>query len=532
MKPFHALSTVLLAGLLAACGGAPAPTAYVAEPLVAGGSPFHGVHGLRFDPDDTLYASSVIGQTIFRVDTATGAAEPFVGPREGMADDLAIRPDGTFVWNAIEDGITYMRSPDGTITHLLEGQKGVNAVSFSPDYSRLFVSLVFYGDALYELDPTGAEPPRLVAEDLGGLNGFEMAEDGYIYGPLAFRNQVARVDPDSGAVEPIAEVADLLALKLAGDGTAYVLGEGALLRVDLDTGDTTVITDLPYGSDNLDVRSDGHVFVSLSEVNAIIDVDPATGEFTYVVPPAPFTSATGLAVVPGNDGDQILIGDLFGGVKMVDARTGAITATPIDIFQPAHVSVQGDHLVVVSSVFGAVQLIDRNTFEVLGEWGGFDSPGDAIETPDGDIIVAETGTGQLLQITGPGEDDRRMIGGVLEGPTGIAWAGNGVVYVTETTGGRVLRVELDSGATSVESSQLAQPEGIAVDADGVMLVVEVGARQLRRVEPEGGSETVVASDLPVGFANGPSLYRGVAVGAGAIYLNSDTDNTIYRLTPR
>ena len=35
---------------------------------------------------------------------------------------------------------------------------GVNAVSFSPEGKRLFIILVFYGDALYELDRSGAAP--------------------------------------------------------------------------------------------------------------------------------------------------------------------------------------------------------------------------------------------------------------------------------------------------------------------------------------------------------------------------------------
>lgn len=526
---------IALIGLLPSCGGPSPPTAYVAEALVAGGSPFHGVHGLRFDDNDTLHAVSVIGQSVFRVDTVTGAVETVVGPREGMADDLAIHPNGTLVWTAIEDGIVYRRTPDGTIAPLMEDRKGVNAVSFSPDNERLFVTLVFYGDALYELDVTGEARPRLVAEDLGGLNAFEIAEDGFIYGPLVFAGQVVRVDPDSGAVTTITdEVEDAGALKLAGDGTAFVLDNGAeaLLRVNLTTGDIGMVAELPFGADNLDVRSDGRVFVSLSEVNAIVEVDPRTGDLQYVVDPAPFTSATGLAAVSGNVGDVLYLGDLFGGVKTVDVQTGAIERTPIDIFQPAHVSVRADRLVVVSEVFGVVQLVDRTTFEVLGEWDGFDRPGDAVEAVNGDLIVAETGTGRLLRITGPAESDRRVIVDELAGPTGIAWASEDVVYVTEAEGGRVVRVELASGATSVESTGLEQPEGIAVTDDGAMLVVEVAARRLMRIEPMGGAETVVVTNLPIGFADGPSLFRGVAVGASAVYINSDVENTIYRLTPQ
>ncbi|MGH8241524.1 MAG: hypothetical protein ACREXP_31520, partial [Steroidobacteraceae bacterium] len=33
-------------------------------------SDFHGVHGLAFDAQDVLYAGSVVGHSIYRVDTA------------------------------------------------------------------------------------------------------------------------------------------------------------------------------------------------------------------------------------------------------------------------------------------------------------------------------------------------------------------------------------------------------------------------------------------------------------------------------
>jgi hypothetical protein len=43
---------------------------------------------------------------------------------------------------------------------------------------------------------------------------------------------------------------------------------------------------------------------------------------------------------------------------------------------------------------------------------------------------------------------------------------------------------------------------------------------------------VIAGDLPVGLSNGPSLYRGVAASASAIYFSSDVDNAVYKLTPQ
>ena len=521
-----------------ACGrtAAPPPPTYTVTRLAGGASTFHGVHGLRVGWDGTLYAASVIGQSIYAVNPATGAATTFVGPPHGMADDIAIAPDdGTFVWTAIEDGIVHARAPDGTLRRLMEGQKGVNAVSFSRDGARLFVSLVFYGDALYELDRTGVAPPRRILENLGGLNGFEVGADGMIYGPLVFKNQVVRIDPDSGELTVIADgFSSPGAVKLDFKGSAYVLESATrrVLRVDLRTGQKTPVATLSHGVDNLAFDATRtRLFVSLSEVNGIAEVNVATGAVREVVKPAALTSPTGLAVMTVNGVDTIYLGDLFGGVKVIDGRTAAISATPVEIFQPAHVSATDRHLIVVSQVFGAIQRIDRASFAKLAEWTGLKSPGDALEAPNGDIFVAETGSGSILRITGPGPADRRAVVTGLGGPVGLAWAGPSTMYVTETTAGQVTRIDLASGSKTVLAEGLARPEGIAVTADGDLLVVEVGAKRVIRISPPGGDRTIVAANLPIGLSYGPSLYRGIAVTPSAVYINSDVENAIYKLTP-
>ncbi len=514
----------------------PPPPTYNVTRLAGGGSAFHGVHGLRVGWDGTLYAASVIGQSIFAVNPGTGAVTTFVGPPNGMADDIAIAPDdGTFVWTAIEDGIVHARAPDGTLRRLMEGQKGVNAVSFSRDGARLFVSLVFYGDALYELDRTGVAPPRRILENLGGLNGFEVGADGLIYGPLVFKNQLVRIDPDSGALAVIADgFSSPGAVKLDFKGSAYVLESATrrVLRVDLKTGQKTPVATLPYGVDNLAFDATRtRLFVSLSEVNGIAEINVATGAVRDVVKPAALTSPTGLAVMTVNGADTLYLGDLFGGVKTIAAQSGAIQTTPIEIFQPAHVSATERHLIVVSQVFGAIQRIDRATFAKLDEWAGLKSPGDALEAPNGDVFVAETGSGSILRISGPGAADRRAVVTGLGGPLGLAWAGPNTVYVTETTAGQVTRIDLASGSKTVLAEGLARPEGLAVTADGDLLIVEVGAKRVVRISPPGGDRTIVAANLPIGLSYGPSLYRGIAVSPLAIYINSDIENAIYKLTP-
>jgi sugar lactone lactonase YvrE len=271
------------------------------------------------------------------------------------------------------------------------------------------------------------------------------------------------------------------------------------------------------------------VFVSMAAPNAIAEANIDAATVRYVVPPALLNSPTGLAVATEDGADTLYVGDLFGGVRRVNGDNGALIDTPeIGLFQPAHVSIAGDHLIAVSQVFGTVQRLDRRTLAVLATWEGFSSPGDAVEEPDGDVVVADTGTGRVLRVSGPEPMDRSVVATGLDAPTGLARAADGTIYVTETGGGRVLRIA-PGRATAAIATGLAQPEGIAVDAGGSIFVMEVGARRLMRIDPTGAA--VIATDLPVGLSNGPSLYRGVAAGAGGIYFSSDIDNAIYKVTP-
>jgi len=526
-------ATTALAVLSAACSRPPEAVTWELQPVVNGGSKFHGVHGLRFDKDNNLFAVSVIGQSRFKVDTKTGALERVQGPPEGMADDLAFGPDGTVVWTAIEDGILYAQSPGGPVRKLWEGQRGLNAVSFSRDGKRLFVTLVFYGDALYEIDLTGVKPPRLVVDKPGGLNAFELGDDGMIYGPLVFGHRIVKIDPDTGKMTTVSdELEDPGALKLDFKGSAYALNNDTELRkIDLKTGKSEVFATLPAGADNLALDAAGNIFVSLSATNAIVEVDAATAAIRYVVEPAALTSASGLAVLTQEGKDTVYLGDLWGGIKQIDGETGAMEKHETTVFQPAHVSATADHLVVVGQVFGVMQLIDRKTFATQASWNKLQSPGDALAGPAGTVIVAETGSGSLLRV-GPGEADRQVIAENLAAPVGLAWAGTDAVYVTESQGGRVVRVALADGKVTPVAEGLAQPEGIAVDADGSLVVVEVAAKQIRRINAQDGEGTVLAANLPIGLSNGPSLYRSVAVSPSAIYFNSDVDNSVYKLVAK
>jgi sugar lactone lactonase YvrE len=137
-----------------------------------------------------------------------------------------------------------------------------------------------------------------------------------------------------------------------------------------------------------------------------------------------------------------------------------------------------------------------------------------------------------VRITGPAATNRKIIANGLKGPLGLAWAGADAVYVSESGGGQVSRVDLKTGARSVAVSKLEQPEGVAVAPDGALLVVEVAAKRLTRIDPKSGARSIIAANLPIGLGTGPSLYRSVAASLSAIYINSDIQNAIYKITPK
>lgn len=107
-----------------------APKEYSQQFLVPG-SWFHGVHGLTFNKDDQLFAGSVIGQTLYRVQIDSGEVDRVIDPPTGMADDIAFADDGTMAWTAFLIGKVYIREPNGKTIEVANGMTG------GPQFARV-----------------------------------------------------------------------------------------------------------------------------------------------------------------------------------------------------------------------------------------------------------------------------------------------------------------------------------------------------------------------------------------------------------
>jgi sugar lactone lactonase YvrE len=527
------------------------PKEYNQQFLVPG-SWFHGVHGLAFNKDDQLFAGSVLGQAIYRVQVDSGEVDRFVEPPVGMADDIAFADDGTMAWTAFLMGKVYIRKGN-KIIEVANGLSGPNSIAFGKD-GRLFVSEVFLGDALYEIDIKNADKPdfkplprsdlRRIAEKLGGLNGFEINKnDGFLYGPLWFKGEAVKINLENGNVEVIASGFKIPAaanLDPQNPDDLYVVdtGTGGIWKVSLTSKAKKLVASLKPGLDNLAFDSRGRLFVSMMTDNGIYLVDKATGAARTIVE-GKLAIPADIAVVTENGKEIVHVADVFS-YRTVDGQSGTVS----DVLRvqgdlhsyPIGLSIGPKHVLLSSWFSMTVDKIDRKTGKLVATLSEFAAPVDALEANDGTLYVAEMGSGNLVKVSADGKTRSTMVK-ELRGPVAMAQGPGNLIYITEIAAGAITQIDVASGARKVVADNLAGPEGIDVGPDGRIYVAEVGQKRIVAIEPATGAKTVIASNLDIGLASYPGgppalVPTGVAVAkSGNVYVSSDIRNAMYKLTP-
>lgn len=531
---------------------APPPREYSQQFLVPG-SWFHGVHGLAFNKDDQLFAGSVIGQTLYRVQVDSGEVDRVIDPPTGMADDIAFADDGTMAWTAFLIGKVYVRKPNGKTIEVANGMTGPNSLAFGKD-GRLFVSEVFLGDALYEIDIRNVDKPdfkplarnelRRIAEKLGGLNGFEVhKDDGFLYGPLWFKGEIVKVNLETGVAEVIASGFKTPAaanIDPQNRDNVYVVdtGTGGIWSVSLTSKAKKLVASMKPGLDNLAFDSRGRLFVTSMTDNGVYLVDKHTGAHRTIVG-GKLAVPTDLAVTSEGDKDTVHVADVFS-YRKVDGTTGDVT----DVLRvhgethayPIGISVGPKNVLLSSWFSNTVEKVDRKTGKLVATLGEFAAPVDAVEFADGTIYVAELASGNLVKVSADGKE-RSTVMKELRGPVAMVHGAGPLIYVTEISAGVVTEIDVAAGTRRVVADNLTGPEGIDLGPDGRLYVAEVGQKRVVAIDPATGAKTVIASNLDIGlapFPGGPPALvpTGVAVGrTGIVYVSSDIRNSLYKLTP-
>lgn len=515
------------------------PASWGAPEALVAPSSFTGVHGLAVDQQGRLLAGSVVGNAIWEVDRRTGAAKILIGGPEGQADDIAIGPKGEMAWTNYLSGAVRIRDNDNAPSRVIaSGLPGLNSLDFDRRNGKLYATQVFLGDALYELDPSGAKPPRLIAKDLGGLNGFEVGPDGMIYGPLWFKRSVVRVDPSNGAISVISASFDTpAAANLDGKGNVWVIDTvtGELAKVALDTGARQVVAQLSSAIDNLAIAPDGTIYVSNMADNGIQAVNPVTGAVTQLT--------RGKVAVPSGikvEGNTMWVADVFA-YRQVNMANGDVTdlkrMQSSDMEYPFALGLSSKRVALASWFTGTVQVIDRASGNTETMLHGWKAPYDALPLEDGSLLVAEIATGSITHASGPNYAQRRVVASGLGGPVQMVLGPDGQLYVSEAAG-NVQRIDLKDGSKTQVATGLALPEGLGFTPWGTLVVAESAAGRLTELDLASNQRRTVADKLPIGLSGAPGMpppyvATGVAVGAdGAVYFSADRNNGIYRIRPQ
>jgi DNA-binding beta-propeller fold protein YncE len=501
-------------------------------------TPANGFNGLAFDNKGQLYAGVVQGSTTYKIDKDTGAVSVFMAPPDGMADDLVFMPDGTVIWNAFFLGKVYSKGPDGKVVTLAEGLPGINAVARTKD-GRVFVTQCFMGDALWEIDLTGAKKHRKVAEGIGWLNAFAIHSDGFIYGPLEKKGQIAKIDVGTGAVTVVAEGFKVpRAAKFDSKGNFYVLdtATGEMFLVDIKTGAKKVAAMIRPHLDNLAFDRDDRCFVSTNGDSSIFEVDVKTGKVRTVVD-GKLACPQGIAVWNSPQGEILFVADNFS-YKRIDGFTGEVKENAKGGAFPNAAAIMGDKVLMTGWFRNVVEVFDAKNDDLLYGVPGFKAALGTMMLPDQSILVAEAGTNNIVRAWDKEGKKIDVVASGFEQPVYMVPAGNDAIYVTEFLGNKVTKVDLKTGAKQLVVGGLSGPKGIAVKSNGALVIVNTGTKELLEANPTSGAKKTILKDIPIGITVPAGFIpaftlSGVAVAeSGNIYLTSDVDNVVYKLSPK
>lgn len=520
---------LLCLALLVACAEEkPAP---LEIRVLASGAHIAGANGIQFSPDGRLYVASVIGSELLVLDPESGEVLERLAEGVDGPDDVAFNAAGDFYWTSILTGEVAGISASGERISAAQLTPGVNPLVFSDD-GRLFVSQCFFDDKLYEIDPAGVEPPRLISDELGpgcGLNGMDWGADGRLYGPRWFTGQVVSFDVDSGEMRIEATGFNVpAAVKFDSQGVLHVLDTGAGSVVRVEDGRQTVIAVLEPGLDNFAFDVKDRLFVSSFVDGAVWRVGEDGG--LTALQPAGMAHPGAIAARTTAAGTELLVADLHA-LRGFDAATGDAKWIERNVLGVGElgsvlsVSTDGDNFILGAFTDNNVRIWDPARRRAVTRIDNLQLPVSAIRYGDL-LLVAEHGSGQVKVVNGapPGT----MATG-LAAPTDLLTDGDRL-WVSDRAAGKVLQI--GAAGKRIEPVVVAEgldaPEGLALWRGQVLVREGETGRVL--LLAESGPELLVtlgAGSPPASQAQPPAMVlNDIVVVDDVLYGTNELDRQL------
>jgi sugar lactone lactonase YvrE len=490
------------------------------EPIV-GPARLWGANGIVQAGRD-LYVTQVFGSQVTAIDIDTGAHRVWSGIGTGIAapDDGVFLLDGSFVATEPMNATVSVRNPDGSYRTLVDDLPGINGITTDRSRRRLFADEFRPGGRLWELDPSGERPPRLLLDELVTPNALAVGPDDALWFPQVAAGEIWRYDLGTGTsrkafdglAAPVAVKFDSAGRLLTPESAA-----GVVTRIDLATGRREPVAAVGRGIDNIALSADDRLFVShfvdgrVSEgADRILSPGGLLGPYGLaVLADRRIAAADGLSLaVVGRDGaierTHVLLADLPG----LAVAVGTIDGVPV---------VAVAHGMLLTCRAGRVA-------EPLAS--GLGGPIALCPLPDGTVAVVERDAGCVSRVERNGTTTPLVHG--LDRPVAASLGPDGTWWVAAADAVVAVR----DGAVTARVPELAGARGIAAGASGVVVAHVPSGRLVHLDAGTRRARTIVADapiSPPVAGASLPHASAPVAVDGDGFLVGCIGDGTLRRL---
>ena len=494
------------------------------------GAEIAGVNGIIFGPDGYLYATSVIGSDISVIDTENKIILKRYGLEDGVIgpDDIDFNSKGEFYWTSILTGEVAGFDLKGNKIVAGNPGPGSNPITFSDD-DRLFVAQCFFDNGVFELDPKGLNPPRVIFDELDdycGLNGMDWGPDGRLYGPRWFNNEIVSVDVDSGNIRKEASGFNVpAAVKFNSKGELFVLDTGAGKVVKVLDGKNLDYALIENGLDNLAFNKKDELFVSSYSEGYVLKVSEDTVE---PILPGGISHAGGIAIIE----NDIVVADIQS-VKAYNTIDGSESWNYKNTFRVSpmgantSVSTYDNNLILTSWLDGHIKIMRPDNGEILESLENLNVPVSATKFKD-HIAIAMHGD-QSITIHNFKTGTNSILADGFIAPTHVVNYADKLL-VSDRGAGALISIDAE-GNKEILIKGLDSPEGIAIKDDSIY-VFEGNTGEIKKIK-DNIISTVAnvnpGSNVQSEFQPPSMVFNGLAIKGDYLYISGEVERTLFRI---
>ena len=482
------------------------------------------------------------------------SAEWFVEPGTfNMPQEILLTPDGRILVLAIRSHKLYQLSLDGAVTLAANDAWGYQG---DVDESGNVYLHNHPEGTITRISPEGGQ--LLIARSSQLVSacdcGFGFGPDGNLYAAVSRCGEVSDLYQItlSGAITKVGEIPDLSALRTSPSGRFIAVGYNTIYEFSLDDYSLTELGRIPQGvvsPSGITFDNVGNLYISTGDRStsgtlyrmSLSADQPAVEKVAEI----PENGLSGIEWVPETGeiiGGQLRQGGVLGvspdgEIREIVPGNGIITPMGMGFSPCGELAVTNDDggMMTLVGPSGEVSwLMDYLSFTPPVPFVAFDTAGT--------LYAGEAAPGlfpvRVAQLPAGGQLETIL---EAEYPSGLATRSDGVLFVSETTAGRITQVFPD-GSSEVFIDGLSYPQALALDrggnlyavtgpngftADPTMMITPLFGDRILKISPEGEIIHTLALPGAVGAAVGFQDDLFVSGGNNIIRFSSDGSQSVF-----